>query len=519
MMYEDIYAMLQEIPILGDNNWIHFNRRARQWLDFSGYDDLLISANTNLREGNAIQHDCDLQKKSWTRRNEIACRELGTRIVGTAFRLVKDQDNLGDMMGMLEADCRKNAQQVGVLTKLTQRFRSLRLENYKRVLDYAEMFLDINERLAFASKQMEISDGQLALQFMLGLSSSYNPLVVNWQRNRLFVEDERRPDEKVITFDEMVREAINEEMRQSNYADLRKREKDRSRIAQATTKPKIEAASPTGRNVRCSHCSVRGHELSSCYYEHPELAPASWKPKKRLMKRKENDQGNESSTNEAPAAKKRKLGDDSDHEEKPMFFMTGLAIASTTPPPPDERTLIKTELSLGGRSLTELRASHRERALETSYLSMDGRTLTRLMVSPQESALNSGIPPNIKENSEWLRDMGYQGGLHEFMIVNGFCLRDEVEVARRLVKQFRDEQQEEWEALRRNKASLSMPQKTSSSMVKDKEVLQRVVLWHNRMGHLKYSAVLKLPAVSRGIEDFGDVDIRDLPVCEYCDPY
>jgi hypothetical protein len=64
-----------------------------------------------------------------------------------------------------------------------------------------------------------------------------------------------------------------------------------------------------------------------------------------------------------------------------------------------------------------------------------------------------------------------------------------------------------------------MPQKTSSSMVKDKEVLQRVVLWHNRMGHLKYSAVLKLPAVSRGIEDFGDVDIRDLPVCEYCDPY
>jgi hypothetical protein len=370
-MYEDAYAMLQEIPILGDDNWINFNRRARIWLDFSGYHDLLNGANTNLRERNAIKHDCDLQKKSWTRRNEIACRGIKTRIVGKALHLVKDQNNLKDMMETLEADCRKHAQQVGVLTKLTHRFRSLRLENYKRVLDYADTFLEINARLAFASKQMELPDGHMALQFMLGLGSSYDQLVVNWQLTRLFVEDERRPDEKVITFDEMVREAVDEEMRQNSYADLWKREKDRSRIAQATTKPKIEAASTTGRNVRCSHCKVRSHELSSCYYEHPELAPARWKPKKRLMKRKENDQGNENSTNEALAAKKRKLGDDSDHEEKPMLFMTGLAIASATPPP-DQRTLIKSEPELGVRSLTDLRASHRERALETSYLSWTG---------------------------------------------------------------------------------------------------------------------------------------------------
>jgi len=68
------------------------------------------------------------------------------------------------------------------------------------------------------------------------------------------------------------------------------------------------------------------------------------------------------------------------------------------------------------------------------------------MASPQERALQSDIPPKNKSDSEWLRDMGYRG-LHEFAIIFGFKITgqkyDEEDDARRLIGEFRDEQQEE----------------------------------------------------------------------------
>lgn len=77
------------------------------------------------------------------------------------------------------------------------------------------------------------------------------------------------------------------------------------------------------------------------------------------------------------------------------------------------------------------------------------------MTSPHKRALQSDIPPRSKSDNEWLRDMGYHGKLDEFMRDYGFKIGDcdEEKGARRLMREFRDQQQEAWETLRRDKTS------------------------------------------------------------------
>jgi hypothetical protein len=149
------------------------------------------------------------------------------------------------------------------------------------------------------------------------------------------------------------------------------------------------------------------------------------------------------------------------------------------------------------------------------------------MASPHERALRSDIPPKTKSDSEWLRDMGYRGGLHEFKISYGFK-NDEVDDARRLIGQFRDEQQEEWEAWRRDEASPSTSEKPTAEIseaettaadslrAKKRELVQQAMLWHRRMGHASYHAILALPKAAHGIPSFEDLEVQDLPACKAC---
>jgi hypothetical protein len=150
------------------------------------------------------------------------------------------------------------------------------------------------------------------------------------------------------------------------------------------------------------------------------------------------------------------------------------------------------------------------------------------MASPNDLALQSDIPPKTKSDSKWLRDMGYRGGLHEFRISYGFK-NDEVDDARHLIGQFRDEQQEEWEALRRDKASPSTLEKPtaknseakttaadSSTAARKRELVEQALLWHRRMGHASYHAILALPNAAEGVPSFEDLEVRDLPACELC---
>jgi hypothetical protein len=149
------------------------------------------------------------------------------------------------------------------------------------------------------------------------------------------------------------------------------------------------------------------------------------------------------------------------------------------------------------------------------------------MASPHDHALQSDIPPKTKSDSKWLRDMGYRGGLHEFRISYGFK-NDELDDARHLIGQFRDEQQEEWEALRRDEASpLTLEKPTAkiseakttaahSSTAKKRELVEQAMLWHRRMAHASYHSILALPKAAQGVPSFEDLEVRDLPACEVC---
>lgn len=150
------------------------------------------------------------------------------------------------------------------------------------------------------------------------------------------------------------------------------------------------------------------------------------------------------------------------------------------------------------------------------------------MPSPNELALQSDTPPKTKSVSQWLHDMGYRGGLHEFCINYGFKPfdSDEQDDARDLVEQFRDEQQEEWEARRRGKDSSSKSEKqvknTTAGLSKEKkqEKIEQAMLWHQRMGHASYETILHLPKASRDFPtSFEGLEVRDLPACDICTKY
>jgi hypothetical protein len=115
---------------------------------------------------------------------------------------------------------------------------------------------------------------------------------------------------------------------------------------------------------------------------------------------------------------------------------------------------------------------------------------------------NSEMQPKDKSDSKWLHDAGYRG-MPEFMASYGFKIPDEWDDAKKLLAEFRDEQQKEWEAKQRPGATMS-----------SKEIAE-AILWHQRMGHLNYHELKMLPAAATGCPDF-KFNVDDIPVCESC---
>ncbi|PSS17078.1 hypothetical protein M430DRAFT_35637 [Amorphotheca resinae ATCC 22711] len=163
-----------------------------------------------------------------------------------------------------------------MLLDLFQKFRSLRLQDYKSVWEYAAAFRQINSDLGKIHSEAIIRDLDMVIMFMDGLDSSYNELVADFQRNRAFIEDPANPDLKVLSFNELVWKTLDEERR------LR-RERDRAAVAMAAT------TDPNTKLVDyCTRCKMTGHSIISCFYVHPNLAPKGWKP--RTKRRKMNDE-------------------------------------------------------------------------------------------------------------------------------------------------------------------------------------------------------------------------------------
>jgi hypothetical protein len=115
------------------------------------------------------------------------------------------------------------------------------------------------------------------------------------------------------------------------------------------------------------------------------------------------------------------------------------------------------------------------------------------------------MQPKDKCDSKWLRDAGY-GGIEQFMISYGYKMHDtdDYQAAKRLIAGFRAEQQEDWENKRKAK--------TTRTNAREIELAQ---LWHQRMDHLDYHAVKRLPSSTIGVPNF-TFNVDDIPVCTAC---
>jgi len=120
-------------------------------------------------------------------------------------------------------------------------------------------------------------------------------------------------------------------------------------------------------------------------------------------------------------------------------------------------------------------------------------------------AYQAPLEPKDKSDSKWLRDAGYSGDIRQFMISYGLKFPDEIDEAKKLIDEFRKEQQEEWEAGNTKK------QKT------DPKLIEAAMLWHQRLGHASYHAVKHAPQATTGMGvDFSDLHVEDMPACSSC---
>ena len=65
-------------------------------------------------------------------------------------------------------------------------------------------------------------------------------------------------------------------------------------------------------------------------------------------------------------------------------------------------------------------------------------------------ASQTALEPKDKSDSKWLHDAGYSGGIQQFMTSYGLKFPDEIDEAKKLINEFRRDQQEEWEAANAN---------------------------------------------------------------------
>jgi hypothetical protein len=115
--------------------------------------------------------------------------------------------------------------------------------------------------------------------------------------------------------------------------------------------------------------------------------------------------------------------------------------------------------------------------------------------------MSTEMQPKDKSDSKWLRDAGYSG-MTQFMISYGFKMPEDFDDAKKLLAQFRADQQKEWE---------------EKSAKRTPEEIAEIVLWHLRAGHLGWEALKHLPTAGQGVPDFvGSFNLDDIPICQAC---
>ena len=115
--------------------------------------------------------------------------------------------------------------------------------------------------------------------------------------------------------------------------------------------------------------------------------------------------------------------------------------------------------------------------------------------------MSTEMQPKDKSDSKWLRDAGYSG-ITQFMTSYGFKMPEDLDDAKKLLAQFRADQQKEWE---------------EKSAKRTPEEIAEIVLWHQRMGHLEWEALKHMPTAAQGVPDFlASFNLDDIPICQTC---
>lgn len=128
MQYNEMIAD-DEQYLLSNRDWTEFNGRIRDYLVFSGHDDIL--------QGEQSPSD-SVERKEWDTHERRGCTISRSKLSTLDYSLLQTENSHCKLLETLERNWQ--TQCTGMTFSLCQQFVSIRLEHYRNVTEYAEAF-------------------------------------------------------------------------------------------------------------------------------------------------------------------------------------------------------------------------------------------------------------------------------------------------------------------------------------------------------------------------------------------
>lgn len=181
---------------------------------------------------------------------------------------------------------------------LYRKMKSIELSNFDNAQEYISEHRNVLNDLS--SVKATFSDAQLKAKLLDNLTDQYNGLITNIQYEEGLGQtlDLGQIVTRILTWESMLRNR-----KKTAGPNVKSSNKNNSKSTKNSNSSRDNSSDDTNRDrkSKCKKCNLPGHDIDACWFEHPELAPSSWEPKKKFNKKKNNNTNTASDDNSTNA--------------------------------------------------------------------------------------------------------------------------------------------------------------------------------------------------------------------------
>ena len=257
---------LASIPMLEDQpGWEDWVRNAEGWLIDHDYDEEAPTApiGAQTRSANEALDPYHKALAAWMRGQKRAVAGLKSRCGKRAYGLIKDIENLTNLLEVLEADFKPKGE--GLFNEIYNHWENVNLEECKNVNDYCTQFNQIHTEFSDLDSKCIFPQPILVKKFLQGLGSAFNAWEMSFHQQHSIIGDKNTPG--VTLLEAQSGAQVKEQHLKGNNSMVSMLAANRfGKRSRQATGPAI----PSGRwcYKACGHA---GHWDKDCWIQHPEL--------------------------------------------------------------------------------------------------------------------------------------------------------------------------------------------------------------------------------------------------------